>query len=197
MNRALPTHRLGRWARPFFACGTIALVARVAVACATSDTAPAEPPSEDGDGSSTVTPPPLEDVTSPADGGVAAVAGMVSLEDGALGLRRKFEHRYRRGVTATTHAHVHAANLGIRGDVYTTAGGWSDLATGEDHDLWRRVTNSGARIMFDPHLLVKTSARLRGRAPNGFADDLAIDNAGLPRGPFDEIGRPWSQPSAK
>ncbi len=74
MNRALPTHRLGRWARPFFACGTIALVARVAVACATSDTAPAEPPAEDRDGSSTVTPPPLEDVTSPADGGVEADA---------------------------------------------------------------------------------------------------------------------------
>jgi glycosyltransferase involved in cell wall biosynthesis len=112
-----------------------------------------------------------------ADDDVAAVAGTVLLTQAPSGLRRAFERRYRRGITATSHRHVHAANLGVRGDVYNAVGGWGDLATGEDHDLWGRVRATGSTTLSDPHLHVNTSARLTGRAPNGFANDLAIDDS--------------------
>jgi hypothetical protein len=35
-----------------------------------------------------------------------------------------------------THPHVHGANLGIRADAYSDAGGWNDLTVAEDHCLW-------------------------------------------------------------
>ena len=42
-----------------------------------------------------------------------------------------------------SHPHVHGANLGVRADAYLRAGGWADLRTAEDHDLWRRLLGSG------------------------------------------------------
>jgi glycosyltransferase involved in cell wall biosynthesis len=75
-----------------------------------------------------------------------------------------------------SHPHIHGANLGIRGDVYRNAGGWQGLETSEDHDLWNRLTEVGARKVSVDHTRVVTSGRRIGRAPSGFAGALAAHN---------------------
>lgn len=75
-----------------------------------------------------------------------------------------------------THPHVHGANLGVRADAYLQAGGWAHLSNAEDHDLWSRLHQSGNLHLSDASLLVTTSGRRVGRAPDGFADALAAHN---------------------
>lgn len=75
-----------------------------------------------------------------------------------------------------SHPHVHGANLGIRADAYLRAGGWSPLATAEDHDLWERLRLGGARRLSVNSTKVLTSGRRVGRAPFGFADALSAHN---------------------
>jgi hypothetical protein len=110
-----------------------------------------------------------------ADAGMCAVAGTVELLHAPRYLRERFRATYRRGwhANAITHAHVHGANMGVRADVYRAVAGWTDLECGEDHDLWRRVVEFGYPTVSDTRLPVRTSTRRRGRAPGGFADDLA------------------------
>jgi cellulose synthase/poly-beta-1,6-N-acetylglucosamine synthase-like glycosyltransferase len=71
-----------------------------------------------------------------------------------------------------THPHVHGANLGIRADAYSDAGGWNDLTVAEDHCLWSRVRNRGWLTIACVSSVVFTSGRLYGRAMDGFADTL-------------------------
>jgi cellulose synthase/poly-beta-1,6-N-acetylglucosamine synthase-like glycosyltransferase len=106
-----------------------------------------------------------------ADQGVAAVAGIVALGDAEPHLAARFRRSYRAGVAGGTHEHVHGANLGVRADVLRHHGGWHPLRSGEDQDLWRRL--AGTEVRHDPRLVATTSARLQGRAPEGFAADLA------------------------
>jgi glycosyltransferase involved in cell wall biosynthesis len=121
-----------------------------------------------------------------AERGVAAVAGTVELDgdvDGAL--RAQFEATYEIAPDGT-HQHVHGANMGTRGDVYLAAGGWRRLRSGEDRDLWSRLSDVGDCVSSNA-LAVRTSARTNGRAPAGFADDLArmapsSESAGTGRG---------------
>jgi hypothetical protein len=75
-----------------------------------------------------------------------------------------------------THPHVHGANIGVRADVYLEAGGWTPLETGEDHDLWNRLSGSGCTKRSIAQLKVITSGRRIGRAPHGFAEALAAHN---------------------
>jgi len=75
-----------------------------------------------------------------------------------------------------THPHVHGANLGVRADAYLHAGGWMNLATAEDHDLWNRLKAARHRSLSDATLKVITSGRRFGRAPAGFAAALASHN---------------------
>ena len=75
-----------------------------------------------------------------------------------------------------SHPHVHGANLGVRADAYLRAGGWRDIATAEDHDLWNRLLAVGARRVSQGRLKVVTSGRRVGRAPHGFAGALAAHN---------------------
>jgi hypothetical protein len=79
-----------------------------------------------------------------------------------------------------THPHVHGANLGVRADVYKLAGGWSGLATAEDHDLWNRLKSQGRNCRSVSALEVITSGRIVGRAPHGFAGALAAHDVLLP-----------------
>jgi glycosyltransferase involved in cell wall biosynthesis len=72
-----------------------------------------------------------------------------------------------------SHEHVHGANLGVRADAYLRAGGWSDQATAEDHDLWNRLSQVAAARVSTDKLRVLTSGRRIGRAPDGFAGALA------------------------
>jgi len=108
-----------------------------------------------------------------ASDGTRAVAGIVDIADasGQSGLAARFRNNYTLGDDGT-HQHVHGANLGFRADAYLDAGGWRPLHTGEDHDLWDRLRASGQTIS-TTSLRVTTSARLTGRAPNGFACDLS------------------------
>jgi glycosyltransferase involved in cell wall biosynthesis len=109
-----------------------------------------------------------------AAAGVECVAGIVGLADAPGHLREAFGSTYAAGVAPDRHHHVHGANLGIRGDLYRRLGGWSDLRTGEDHDLWDRAGRAGAVRRTDAGLVVLTSARTLGRAPHGFARDLRV-----------------------
>lgn len=108
-----------------------------------------------------------------ARAGAVAVAGVVDLrfDDGIDHLLlERFVTSYGRARSGM-HPHVHGANLGFRGDAYLTVGGWSTDATGEDVDLWNRLRRNGRGVAV-ADLRVQTSARLLGRAPAGFADDL-------------------------
>lgn len=124
------------------------------------------------DADSTV-PPDWFDVQLEAAGdGHIAIAGVVRLDDAADPLLvAQFESTYRKHLDGS-HPHVHGANLGFRADAYLSAGGWPTLATGEDHDLWKRLAPLGATIA-SARLSVTTASRLIGRAPAGFATDLA------------------------
>jgi glycosyltransferase involved in cell wall biosynthesis len=70
------------------------------------------------------------------------------------------------------HNHIHGANMGFRADAYREAGGFRSLATGEDVDLVARFRERDMRVHSDAALVVATSARREGRAPNGFARHL-------------------------
>ena len=77
------------------------------------------------------------------------------------------------------HTHVHGANLGIRGSSYAAVGGWARLASHEDVDLADRAARvPDLRVRRCGDVVVETSSRTRGRAPDGFADylvALAVD----------------------
>jgi hypothetical protein len=113
-----------------------------------------------------------------ADKGIQAVAGTVAVdtfEEHAPWVRARFEASYIIHPDGG-HPHVHGANLGVRADSYVRAGGWADLSTAEDHDLWHRLHLTGARRHSASRLQVHTSGRRTGRAPNGFAGALAAHN---------------------
>lgn len=112
---------------------------------------------------------------------VDAIAGTVavdSFEDHLAIVRERFRATYLIRPDGS-HAHVHGANLGFRADSYLRAGGWRDLSTGEDHDLWDRLSRAGARKVSVSRLQVLTSGRRIGRAPHGFAEALAAHNESL------------------
>jgi glycosyltransferase involved in cell wall biosynthesis len=83
------------------------------------------------------------------------------------------------------HPHVHGANLGIRGDVYREVGGWNpDRAYDEDVDLAHRAAAaSHIRILRTAAIPVVSSARITGRAPNGFSSYMrGLQDDPSPRG---------------
>lgn len=107
-----------------------------------------------------------------ADQGVTGVAGIVRLAaSGTPEAHEAFRDSYPIGADGT-HAHVHGANIAVRGDAYLDVGGWTDRALAEDHCLWRRLRQRGWPISAQASSVVITSARLRGRASGGFADTL-------------------------
>ena len=106
--------------------------------------------------------------------GKVAVAGTVTLDPATTSeaLLAAFVATYRG--TDRAHRHVHAANLGLRADVYAAIGGWSaHTVVGEDHDLWRRLRLAGADLIQPLDLPVATSGRTAGRVIGGFASALA------------------------
>lgn len=105
--------------------------------------------------------------------GIECVTGLVELgTDATPELRRAFDSTYLCGIAGATHSHVHGTNFGIRGDTLLAAGNWPRIATGEDHALWLRVAQLQRPAAQDPSIVVTTSARRSGRAPDGFAADL-------------------------
>ena len=107
-----------------------------------------------------------------------AIAGTVDVEDFAehnAGVSERFRLSYLIHPDGT-HPHVHGANLGVRADAYLRSGGWSDLATAEDHDLWNRLSHHRTKRLSVGRMKVLTSGRRLGRAPHGFAEALAGHN---------------------
>jgi hypothetical protein len=72
------------------------------------------------------------------------------------------------------HEHVYGANLGVRADAYLDVGGFPDVPVGEDQHLVDRLVAHGHRLSRTTSVRVLTSGRLRGRAPGGLADHLAM-----------------------
>lgn len=109
-----------------------------------------------------------------AERGAIGVAGIVALDPTTFDdpvLAHQFQSTYLLGDDGT-HPHIHGANMGFRADAYVAVGGWNILATGEDHDLWNRLRSIGP-LVSTTELVVATHARLLGRAPAGFAAELA------------------------
>ena len=107
-----------------------------------------------------------------------AVAGTVDVDtfiEHSAQVEALFRATYKLQIDGS-HGHVHGANLGVRADTYLRAGGWSGLETGEDHDLWKRLIETGCARVSTHALRVLTSGRRVGRAPNGFAEALALHN---------------------
>jgi Glycosyltransferase like family 2 len=105
-----------------------------------------------------------------AEVGVHAVAGIVNLRRDADLTRvteEIFCEMYR--VPLHGHSHVHGANLGVRADAYTAAGGYPVLLASEDRELWNSLLTAGYRCHASSDLRVETSARLHGRVEEGFA----------------------------
>ena len=70
------------------------------------------------------------------------------------------------------HEHVHGANMGFSAKAYWRVDGFRTLSSGEDVDLVERFEAAGYCIHRDTELSVITSARLKARAPHGFAHHL-------------------------
>ncbi len=120
----------------------------------------------------------LTDQLRLANGGTEAIAGTVSV-DSYEEHGPEVVDRFRASYTIRpdgSHPHIHGANFGVRADTYLSAGGWANLRTAEDHDLWNRLVQRGARTVSTAHIEVVTSGRRVGRAPHGFAGALASHN---------------------
>ena len=120
----------------------------------------------------------LSDQIDFAEAGIEAVAGVVavdSFDEHGPEVPARFRASYSIHADGT-HPHIHGANLGVRADRYVHVGGWADLKTAEDHDLWGRLRRTGARLLSSAHLQVVTSGRRIGRAPSGFAGALMAHN---------------------
>jgi hypothetical protein len=120
----------------------------------------------------------LSDQINLAASGIEAVAGIISV-DSFVEHGAEVPERFRTSYSIYadgTHPHIHGANLGVRADRYVDIGGWADLKTAEDHDLWGRLRRTGARLLSSSSLQVVTSGRRVGRAPSGFAGALAAHN---------------------
>ena len=130
------------------------------------------------DADSTVPPDWLAIMLAEAENGTHLVLGTVLPE---VGLREQVERAWFRGHHLVDgHPHVHGANFGIRADVYQELGGWSAIANGEDEALVAAAALiPGMRIARLSAIGVRTSSRLIGRAPEGFAKYLYDLDAGL------------------
>jgi glycosyltransferase involved in cell wall biosynthesis len=114
-----------------------------------------------------------------AEEGIEAVAGIVAVDtfcEHDSGVEERFRTSYLVD-SGGGHSHVHGANLGMRADVYDRSGGWANLTTAEDHDLWNRL--AGCLRISTASIQVITSGRRTGRAPHGFAEALAAHNGAL------------------
>ena len=120
----------------------------------------------------------LQDQLAYAEAGITAVAGIIDV-DSFVEHEPFVPERFRLSYLIHpdgTHPHVHGANFGVRADAYLQSGGWQDLSTAEDHDLWRRLHAGRHHRISDARLRVTTSGRRLGRAPLGFAGALAAHN---------------------
>ena len=68
---------------------------------------------------------------------------------------------------------IHGASLGMNGATYLRAGGFCELAHGEDRALYEAAVLAGGVAFHDRSVHVVTSGRRKARAPLGFSSALA------------------------
>ena len=102
------------------------------------------------------------------------VAGLIEFAEGDISpeLRTRFLDAIERDGTGNGHPHVHGANLGIKASAFLAAGGFADVAVGEDQQLWKQARRAGYSVVGTTDGVVTTSARRAGRAPGGLASFL-------------------------
>lgn len=80
------------------------------------------------------------------------------------------------------HSDVKSASLALRLDLYRTAGGVPEVATGEDRLLVEAAVRAGGRLRHSLRVKVVASARLKGRRLSGQAKRLRRLNAAAEAG---------------
>ncbi len=103
-----------------------------------------------------------------ADDGADAVVGTVDPDEHDLGAALLARWRSQHP-PMEDHPHVHGANLGVRLSAYLAVGGFPPVRVHEDALLVAALRSAGHVTRATHHLPVRTSGRLRGRAPAGFA----------------------------
>ncbi|MFE6861877.1 glycosyltransferase [Nocardia sp. NPDC057668] len=114
--------------------------------------------------------------------GADLVAGVVTVTDWSgysRATRLRYQRQYERRGSAG-HEHIHGANLGFRADMYWGTGGFLDLPADEDVEFVHRAIAAGRTIVWADDVVVSTSGRRNGRAPNGFAAHLQAVDARWP-----------------
>jgi glycosyltransferase involved in cell wall biosynthesis len=104
--------------------------------------------------------------------GADAVAGLVtavSWEQQPAIVRLRYRQHMARFGSGFGHPHVYGANLGLSKAAYLHAGGIAEIESGEDHALWDSIGQSEYVRAQVPDVMVATSARREGRAPDGFS----------------------------
>lgn len=77
-----------------------------------------------------------------------------------------------------THHWTSGASLALRSATYRALGGFAPMANGEDAAFCDGAARAGYRVRRDARVIVRTSARRRGRADQGFAAGLAALDGG-------------------
>lgn len=126
------------------------------------------------DADSTVPPHWLTHQLAMARSGADAVVGTVRPHFSDLTETQR-EAWWATHTPGVANGHVHGANLGIRADVLSRAGGFPLVEAHEDVQLMERVAASGARVVASDAAWVSTSGRAHGRAPEGYARYLRED----------------------
>lgn len=115
------------------------------------------------------------------------VVGLVDLLDVHPQLKAAHDQLVRAGVAADgSHAHVYAANLAVRMDVFDAVGGFPSVPNGEEHALLAAVEAAGHPILRTIDWRVRTSGRTHGRARDGLGDLLGR----LAQSRIQPLGRP-------
>ncbi len=105
-----------------------------------------------------------------ADSGTDLVLGTVEPFDVAdPEVLAAWQSRHR---LAEGHSYVHGANLGVRASTWREVGGFGRKHAHEDVSMTAKVQATAAAWVATDTIRVRTSGRVAGRAPNGFADYL-------------------------
>jgi hypothetical protein len=116
------------------------------------------------------------------ESGIDVWTGRITVEDwhGRPGVATGWQASYDSEQTP-----IHGASLGINATTYVRAGGFSELAYGEDRALYEAAVASGGLAFHDQLVRVVTSARREGRAPLGFSSALsAVERTGAVPAPM-------------
>ena len=109
-----------------------------------------------------------------SEAGSVAAVGLVSLDPWAAddAAHRAYARILAQGAGPGGHSHVYGANLAVRLDAYLAVGGFEALPHGEDQALVGRLRQAGWPVLSTLRPVVRTSARMPGRAAHGLGDLL-------------------------